>query len=261
MDLKNDRNIHNLTQQQLSTLLGISRAQLSRYERGVVCPTDPVLQRLHQALEDPLDQPDRELVRSARLQKCFGRPLHRLTRPCHSPAWRYLHRQHPDLLQRLGPPSEPAMAWLRADSALECLAWRQLERAGACLLFDSPLLLNYAGPPLCNDSGLGLGLECLPCLLSPLAEDMVLLTWPQVHIRTVLRTYRVDGLAVLRHARKSRWLVLEIDGAGHRADADAYRTEHLQLPVLRFSTPDVVGLHFVERLREQLRALFRLRPG
>lgn len=260
MDLKRYRTIHSLTQQELSTALGISRAQLSRYERGIVRPSNPVLQRLHQALEDPLDQPDSTQLRSARLQRCFGRPLPRLTRPCHSPAWRYLHRQHPDLWHRLGPASEPLMAWLRADSALECLAWRQLERAGARLLFDSPLLLNYSGPPLCNDSGMSLGLECLPCLFGTLAKDMMLLTWPQIHIRTVLRTYRVDGLAVLRHARKNRWLVLEIDGAGHRADADGYRTEHLQLPVLRFSTPDVIGLNFPERLKDQIQALFRLKP-
>ena len=249
MDLKNYRTSCSLTQQQLAEAVGLSRYQISRYERGLGCPSSRVVRRIQEQLGFPLDQPHRGQCNSPKVRRCFGSNPEKLGAPANSAAWGRVAKHHPDLVCRLGQPPPGLSAWIRTDSSLECLAWMQLHFAGGLLLFESPALLGYSSHPLCAETGFTLGTDLLPCLF---LARLKLLIWPQVNIRGPHRSFRVDGLALVRTGPRNRWVVVEIDGAGHRPDYDLYRTDSLQMPVLRFATPDIMSLEFVDRLEKKL---------
>ena len=255
MNFREYRKRHQITQRQLAQRLGLDRSVLSQYERGTRLPRAETLERLILRLGQRVEQPCPSEVSPARLRRFFPDLRSCLKEPVRSPAWRRLLESHPDLMTYLGPPPESLETWIRVDSTFECLAWLQLHRAGAEFCFESPVLKGCPGPPLCHD-GQSLGLRRLPCLFDP-DECLPFVCWPQVEMRTSWKTYRVDALVAAQVRGRTVWMVVELDGPGHRSDLDERRTESLGLKVLRFDSSHIYGLEFRERLLKRISSEFK----
>lgn len=252
MDLYQFRKHRSLTQEQLAQELGIPRSVLCQYETGARRPSRQTLHRIEQLLNACLD--DAPYVRTQTLSQRFPNPKPRLAPPGRSPSWQRLAQQHPELLTRLGKPPDEWVSWIATDSALECLAWLQLYRAGAKLHYQSPLIKGYPGPPLVGDQLKGAHprspthpLAPLPCLYLD-QPPVAYVAWPQASIRTAWKTYRLDALMLIAYKQQRAWCALEIDGPGHRFDQDERRTESIGMPFLRFVSAEIYDLHFAEHL-------------
>ena len=259
MNLREYRRIHQLTQTELAEKLGLHRSALAHYERGARVPRSSTLERFQEKLGLGLDEPDRSLLSPKQVQSAFPDVRSRVGKPIRSPAWRRLVESHPDLMGYLGPVPPMLEAWIHADSTFECLAWLQLYRAGAKLYFESPVLKGCPGAPLCYE-GQTLGLRLLPCFFQP-GPPIPYLCWPQVEMRTSWKTYRVDALVAAQIRGSVVWMIVELDGPGHRSDLDERRTEALRKKVLRFDASHVYGLEFSERLLKRISREFMVELG
>ncbi len=259
MNFREYRRFHQLTQSELAEKLGLDRSVLAHYERGTRVPRSSTLDRIQEKLGLGLDEPDHSLLSPKRLQFAFPDVQPRVGKPIHSPAWKRLAESHPELMGYLGPAPPMMEAWIRVDSTFECLAWLQLHRAGAKLCFESPNLKGCPGPPLCCE-GQSLGLQRLPCLFQS-SPPIPYLCWPQVEMRTSWKTYRVDAIFAAHVRGSVAWMVVELDGPGHRSDLDERRSEALGKKVLRFDASHVYGLEFSERLLKRIAREFSLTLG
>lgn len=234
-----------LSQAEVAAGCGMSRQTYSRLERGLTIATPAQAERLSATFGVAVlggQHLMSERERRANADYAFY-DLHRVS----AEPWRQTEQTYG---AQEGVSSE-TWSWLRtfvhADSTLECRALAQFIRAGFEPKVDSPLLWGLESLTLLDFQGSLLGSRYLPCLFYK-AVGRCFCLWPQVTIRTDEGSFRVDGLLFYRSHKASGWLLLEVDGEGHRSAGDLYRSSLLRLPELRLTASDVRGQNCMKRL-------------
>ena len=157
----------------------------------------------------------------------------------------------------------------RADKALvrrfmrevSCSSWIEayfilvLLAAGARPVWEAPLRAGFRTyPVLLRKQQAG---DCLHPSLELLVEGVRILVLFQVSLQTSPTPIRVDGLvAVGLRGRKTRWLVVELDGPLHVPSRDGERQRmhdlpEVRLPEMLFGRADVLQA-FASGIRQQL---------
>lgn len=235
----------NLSQAEVAEAVQMARPTYSRLERGLTTATSAQAARLRQVFGVAV-LGDQHLISERERRATADHAFYDLRRVSAEP-WR--QTEHIYGAQE-GVPSE-AWDWLQtfvhADSTLECRALAQFIRAGFAPKVDSPLLWGFEHLTLLDFLGNLLGARYLPCLLYKKDKCCICL-WPQVTLRTENGSFRIDGLLFYKTDKTSGWIILEIDGEGHRSAGDIYRSSLLGLPELRLSSSDVRGQYCMQRL-------------
>lgn len=253
--LRSARKKRGLTLAQLSAATGIPAPRLSEYELGKRLPRETTLVKLAEAL-GILDLliPRAAFRRGTRRRRYF----HWVTTDFRQ-TWNRLYTTYINFLDLV---SVAVPAWFKAmvrcDSAVEALAWLFLLEKGATARTSSPYLEGWDYHPMVDERGRAIGSKLLACLAWK-ASGVLYVLWPQIWLRTHRYTYRVDGLLRVQVGGTVSWVVIEIDGDGHRDRFDARRSEDLDVPVVRFSQVEVESVHFpttlCRRVRHQLGAM------
>jgi transcriptional regulator with XRE-family HTH domain len=243
------RDRYGWTQQKLADRTLISRARLSDVERGRFGPHPDELQRLADAfkceacdlaVKDTRPCGGQTQPLSALLALHHASPRE-LDVPQYNGEFRLAarRRSYPDLMDRLEPliPFKPEWKdFLRSapSGSGDETAFHLLELERGCRVcratladidFDQWPALEYIGQP-------GLWNRRLPALVT---RDWLLI--PQVPLLTPT-PFTLDGLLLVQQPRRT-FLNLEIDGEGHNAKRDEFRTKRLKLPTLRLKPDDL----------------------
>lgn len=143
------------------------------------------------------------------------------------------------------------MAWarqlVRADSAIEALAWLLLLAAGAKVFLGNPHLWGFRLHPLVDSLGACLGERVLPGFFLQRGDKKICI-WPQVLLRPKEFAFRPDALILIVSGKTCRWCTIEIDGKGHNSAKDRFRQQQLKLEELRFSAEEIKDGSFLEKL-------------
>jgi hypothetical protein len=124
--------------------------------------------------------------------------------------------------------------FIRADSALEALAWILLVASGCKVFFGNPQHWGYRRHTVTDSQGMCLGERNLPGLCYEDRTNQIWI-WPQVNLRPQETTSRPDAVVLFN----SDWLHLEINGAGHNAEKDSYRAQQRNTPTINLSEEEV----------------------
>jgi transcriptional regulator with XRE-family HTH domain len=242
-----------LSQAELAQRSGVARQRIAEIEGGLVLPGADQAEALEEVLGC------QGLATSCQIlsQKWLGRQGRR--RPFEAPEvnqdpwlraeryWAYPMRRIPVRI----------LAWMKhfflCDEASECYGWVQLAMVGARPRLGNPHQAGFRNLPLVDGKGQALGERMLPCLHWK-EQGFECILWPQVRVRPLAVTYRLDSLLFLRKKRATHWLYLELDGRGHDEAHDLYRHRELKLDAIRVPAEEVKRARLVGVLRSALLA-------
>lgn len=247
--IRDQRTAKRLSQAEVAEACGMARPTYSRLERGLTTATPAQAAILRNVLGVAVLS-DRHLISERDRRAIADHAFYDLPRVSAEP-WRQTEQTYG---VQEGVSSESwdwIQTFVHADSTLECRALAQFLRAGFEPKVDSPLLWGFEHLTLLDSRGNLLGVRYLPCLLYKERGTRFCL-WPQVTLRTEQGSFRVDGLLFYRTERSSGWIVLEVDGEGHRQAGDRYRSSVLRLPELRLAASDVRGRNCMQRLLDDV---------
>lgn len=137
-------------------------------------------------------------------------------------------------------------------SGLEAIAWLHLLVAGVVVSYVSLARLGWRRLPVLEEPGsLIVNDRLWPALV--FQKPFLCALFPQVRLKPWDSVaWRLDFLACVRLGDRLIWVDVEIDGEGHHAARDAYRTSKLRLPRVTLSEEDVCAPDFMERLQRKL---------
>jgi hypothetical protein len=181
--------------------------------------------------------------------------------------WADLPKCYTQEYRSLSPQAIPPLAfqiWVRADSALEALAFCQLiepapeKGLGAQPGFCNPILMGFERHHLADFRGRPIGPHYRSALQGK-HQDCAWTLWPQLHVLLADGLYRPDGLLRIQRGRLCRWAWVQIDGGIHSgSDYDVRLDAKFNMPTLRFSKSTVLGMEFARHFRERWDQLFEL---
>jgi len=239
------------TVREMAQVLATSYQQIREIERGGKLPTLDLAEKIRKV--SGIGMPSAKEGHRTKLQRLASPTPYDL--PIYSSeAWNAKVKTYSHLIGQLKPaPIIPGWLprYVRCDSALEVLAWILLIHAGAQAGFSSPHELGFDQHPIMIDDSATLGARRLPHFFLDHPKTPIII-WPQVTIKVGKYIYRIDGLVLYLRGNARVWAICEIDGSGHQAEKDAFRSENLQMTEFRFSSPDILGLRFVETLLSSL---------
>lgn len=243
--LRDKRIARKLSQSQVADACQMARSTYSRLERGLTTGTTAQAAALNRLLGVAVLTGNHLLSERDR-RELAEHPLYDLPMVNAEP-WRITEQTYGAQEGVSGEVWQWLQTFVHADSSLECRALSQFVQAGFEPKADSPLLWGFEQHTLLDSKGSLLGARYLPCLLYRKAK-LRLCLWPQVTLRVEQNAFRVDALVFYRSEKASGWLVLEIDGGGHRAAGDLYRSSLLRLSEFRLSDSDVRARRCAQKL-------------
>jgi len=232
------------SQAEMARLCGVSVVTWRRWEMGEFIPTRERLELLARA-----ELPCQEFLLTATEARQWGSRFPFELATTNSLNWKRAFQFWLRPIARLG--LNPSLVdWLKltfpCDSALEAFGWLQLAVAHAEPLLANPHFLGFRHHPIVDAHGKALG-ERLLAGLRLRWESSRMLVWPQVPMLVDGKSFRCDGLVLLRHNRHSQWRSLEFDGAGHDFSKDDYRRMQLGLREIRISGDEIKRTLALER--------------
>lgn len=245
------------TQSEAAQKIGMNRQYLIRLEQGRALPTAAQAMRMALCYGAPVSC-DAMMVSGRRLcDRADSRP-YRLEVVNVEP-WRTAQKFWGG---RLAKKKLDPLVWewmchhLCGESSHECYFWGQVQCAGAQPFLGNPLMWGFDEHVLVDRLGKLLGVRILPGLVC-IQGDLELIFWPQVSLRTEKHTFRADALVFVRKGKRRFWMILEIDGPGHSATGDAYRSQQLQMLEVRLSGEEVRQGQAFGLLMERIEACIR----
>jgi transcriptional regulator with XRE-family HTH domain/very-short-patch-repair endonuclease len=274
--LRSLRKAAGLTLRHLALLSGLDFRQIQKYEAGERRPELDDVRKLAEALkgevEDLVDGTDwmcamdrlawKQATRNA--EKAFGErnfvPPQRVPTSVRLRAARELNPQAFGRLDAIisRRPDLPAVrAFLRAapfDSGPEGLAVMNLLACECWPISGRPQRLGFRKLRVICKTERDIVGDCpFPALWLRL-KGVDCVVFPHLTLQANQISYDVDFLLGVCGKIKTHWLILEVDGAGHRAADDPKRDADLKLPVIRFvenELTDLIGL-LVQRVTQRL---------
>ena len=253
--LKELREARGWSQDEAATRIGMNRQYLIRLEQGRALPTAAQAQRMARCYEAPVSC-DAMMVSGRRLCDRADLRPYRLEAVNRAP-WRAAQKFWGGRMAKanLNPQVWEWMCHhLSGESSHECYFWGQMQCAGAESFLGNPLVWGFDQHVLVDRLDKLLGVRILPGLAYK-RGDLEIVFWPQVSVRTEKHTFRVDALLFVRKGKKRFWMILEIDGAGHDASGDAYRSQQLQMLEVRLSGEEIREGKAFQLLIERMEAL------
>ncbi|CAN0421412.1 unnamed protein product, partial [Phaeothamnion confervicola] len=123
------------------------------------------------------------------------------------------------------------------DSCWEAVVLLLLAILGAARVTARPLEERYFRHTILHPlDGLPAGHLRLPALILEF-KGRLLLFFPQVVLN--VSGFKLDLLVGVRRRDRPSWSNIEIDGEGHDASGDRYRTDAVGLPTLRYKPDDI----------------------
>ncbi len=253
------RDKKNKTVTQASAVLGCSRQYLSRLEQGKALATPEQARAIRDYLGVPVLEA-RHVSKFADLQREVGlRPFE--VEQVNPDPWRAAYSCWGRSLSEAGL-SLSKFDWmshfLPGESSHECYALLQLALAGWQEFLGNPHEWGFDLNPITDRSGRLLAKRLLPGLIYRGEEEDCIL-WPQVTMRIDSRhAFRLDGLMLYRKSGKVYWPAVELDGGGHDARKDPYRSEKLGMLEVRISGAEIRQGKVFELLLERAAEAVRL---
>lgn len=258
-----------LLQADVAIAIGVSRAALSKWERGVAAPSRGRLQDLARVLDVPVERLLAAL--GSRPARTPGRdPRYRRPRPRRKPypqgatleqvlregtGAQSIHRRAVEVAGAVS--CEKAIAEFPRDTRHELLAVLGMLGSGARLVEARPS--RYACHALIlDDFEWVYGGDQLQPALFWRGQDEWMLIFGQVRVRGGVHwAYRLDFLIYYkRRGRRGQWVIHELDGFDHLTSPhqDANRTEAIGLPEVRHDNEKTQMPWYFERLLADVRA-------
>jgi len=247
----------NKNQQKMADACGIARTTWQLIEYGAQLPSSRVAQVLYEMSGVVVPCESDCLTTVQRRQWRRQRPFELAAAA--GDTWTRVHRHCQNMLGLYEKIDPKLLSWMEQllplESVPEGFNLLQFAYDGAQAFLDNPHELGYRTQALVDAQGKTLGERKLPGLRGKLGEVHYLL-WPQVRIRPIAATFRVDGLMLLSLKSKSHWSTMEVDGPHHDQELDRKRRELLRLPELRITVAEVERFQSVTRMSEQALKLF-----
>ena len=255
--LKQQRQAHNWSKQQLAERVGVDRRRISDWENGRRLPKQQQRQLLLQALGDKaLDLPDPGCALQPRDYRRLTGPAPGTLQTDTGRTWADLEAKAPDWIAQKAKTLD-IPPWFkkqhRADVGLEAASYILLCAFGFTACLASIALLGFTAHPIATESLQGLGCDAKACF-HLVRDGREALIWTQVSLCCGTTVQRVDLLVAVIHRGKPYWVAIEVDGSSHhgREQWDLEKESRLRIRTLRFSSKSILNGQFAQQLWTQL---------